>query len=356
MDIKIDTVAGSRSYNRLDMQVSQTLHMAIELYDDLNFLFVLDHYDDITIFNLDSKPLAVSYYQMKTSENVITIDSAIKEGWISKLYSQLDRKEDWLVAELGLITNCPLEVSYHVSSKKQSLCKEKLSAEKSKFITLTKEVQERLISDIAKNCSIEEKDVDLTKFAHIRTTLSISSHKDLVEKEVSDLLFKKYPKIKVDTVKAIYSTLINVLTKKQAYERLPSHADFNVVWKHKGLEKKDFARVIDQAIMISLPEFEEVFRYSQAKEEMKVRLSLPYVTILTDSTNISDNTFLHLFDITREFMMKTPFDSSETTWEYGRKIGLAVRLKESVLCIPYDIDYIAVLVICLLINESRKKA
>ena len=30
--VKVDTLAGSRSYNRLDMQVSQTLHMAIEAY------------------------------------------------------------------------------------------------------------------------------------------------------------------------------------------------------------------------------------------------------------------------------------------------------------------------------------
>ena len=36
--VKVDTVAGSRSYNRLDMQVSQTLHMAIDLYDELNYL------------------------------------------------------------------------------------------------------------------------------------------------------------------------------------------------------------------------------------------------------------------------------------------------------------------------------
>ena len=86
--VKVDTAAGSRSYNRLDMQVSQTLHMAIELYDSLNYLLILDHYDDITFFDLDKDPLAVSYYQMKTSEDTITIDSAISEGWIAKLYAQ----------------------------------------------------------------------------------------------------------------------------------------------------------------------------------------------------------------------------------------------------------------------------
>lgn len=46
--IKVDTAAGSRSYNRLDMQVSQTLHMAIELYD--NEIFDSKHPD--TFFEL----------------------------------------------------------------------------------------------------------------------------------------------------------------------------------------------------------------------------------------------------------------------------------------------------------------
>lgn len=39
--------------------------MAIELYDSLNYLFILDHYDDITLFDLNAEPLAVSYYQQK---------------------------------------------------------------------------------------------------------------------------------------------------------------------------------------------------------------------------------------------------------------------------------------------------
>ena len=116
--MKIDMVAGSRSYNRLDMQVSQTLHMAIDLYDQLNFLLILDHYDDITLFDLDKDPLAVSYYQVKTSGDMITIDSAISEGWFAKLFAQLRRPEGWLVNELGLITNTPFEIKFTERNQK----------------------------------------------------------------------------------------------------------------------------------------------------------------------------------------------------------------------------------------------
>ena len=80
--VSVDTKAGSLAYNRFEMQVSQTLHMAIELYSDLNYLLVLDHYDDITLFDDDISPETVSYYQMKTSEDSISIDTAISESWV----------------------------------------------------------------------------------------------------------------------------------------------------------------------------------------------------------------------------------------------------------------------------------
>lgn len=54
--IKVDETSGSMAYNRLDMQVSQALCMAIELYDSLDYLFVMDHYDDITIFDISQEP------------------------------------------------------------------------------------------------------------------------------------------------------------------------------------------------------------------------------------------------------------------------------------------------------------
>lgn len=82
----IDTKAGSLAYNRLDMQASQALHMAIELFSNLNYLLVLDHYDDITIFDDDKSPRTVSYYQMKTNEESISINTALSEKWLEKLY------------------------------------------------------------------------------------------------------------------------------------------------------------------------------------------------------------------------------------------------------------------------------
>lgn len=354
--VKVDTAAGSRSYNRLDMQVSQTLHMAIELYDELNYLLILDHYDDITLFDLDADPLAVSYYQMKTSEDTITIDSAISEGWLAKLHAQLNRPEGWLVKEPGLITNTPLEVKYSlVSEKGRKLSRtSKLSSDHTALTKLHQSVQDKIRADIAERRGIQVDEVDLSKFAHLHTTLTIERHKDIVEKEVQDFLYEKYPRITVDIVKGIYSSLIDLLTKRQEYEHMPEDAALDEVKKHKGFTRTDLTRVIDKAIMLSLPTFEEVQKVSGVGTEMYTRLSLPYVRILSDSNKPNDESFPTLFNDTVKVMEASPFEGNETPWDYGLKIADAVHKDQPLLKTIYDGDYIAVLTICLLINESRR--
>ena len=355
--IKVDTNAGSRSFNRFEMQVSQTLHMAIELYDSLNYLLILDHYDDITLFDLDAEPLAVSYYQLKTNEGIITIDSAITGNWIAKLYAQLSRPEGWLVKELGLITSVPLEVKYYVESQnKRKLDRiENLTAERTSFSKLNPVVQERIRSDIAEKFGIKPEEVDLSKFAHLRTTLSVTSHRDLAEKEMSDFLYEKYPKITVETVKGIYAAMIELLSRRQSYEIMPDDAELEDVWRHKGITRDDFNRVIDKSISISIPEYADVERFLKPGEEDNARVSLAYVTIATDSNKRNNQSFYELFQMTQEAIKGQPFDGSKSVWDYSQTVANSIKAKNPLLCASYDGLYIPVLVTCLLINEARRR-
>lgn len=147
--VAIDKKSGSLAYNRLDMQLSQTLHMAIELYDNLNYLLVPDHDDDITLFDDDTNPEVVSYYQMKTNEESISIDTAISEDWLAKLYEQLSNPK-WLIDELGLITNCPLKLKVpYVDKNGKNRKKEKIyTVDKTPFLNfdpaVVKKIKERL--------------------------------------------------------------------------------------------------------------------------------------------------------------------------------------------------------------------
>lgn len=215
-DITVDTGSGSMSYNRLEMQVSQTLHMAIEFFDNLDYLLVLDYYDDITLFENESNPEIVSYYQMKTNEESISISTAIREDWLTKLYAQLERPE-WIVKELGLITNCPLKVSVSMKGENEKNKRETKSykAEKTAFNQFNPITIEEIKKDIANKKGIRKEDVDLSKFVHMRTILSIPRHKEIVEQEMGTFLHKKYPKITMDSVKTIFNTMIDLLTRRQ---------------------------------------------------------------------------------------------------------------------------------------------
>jgi len=78
------------------------------------------------------------------------------------------------------------------------------------------------------------------------------------------------------------------------------------------------------------------------------------VQILTDSNKKTDESFPTLYNATLEEIDKNPFDGHGTPWEYGLAIGNGVHEKVPLLRTIYNADYIAVLTICLLINESRR--
>lgn len=352
-EINVDTTAGSRAYNRLDMQVSQTLQMAIELYDDMNYLFVLDYYDDITLFDLGTDPLVVCYYQLKTSDDKITIDVALQNNWIAKLYEQLNRPENWLVKELGLLTNLPIEIKYK-APEKTSQVRELITANRTSFTKLNPLIQKRIKGDIAKKLGIREDEVDLSKFAHMRTTFTITDHRDVVENKMSNFLCNKHPKITFDTVKCIFRTMIDLLSRRQGYELLSKDESFDNVKKNKGFERADFERVIDEAILITIPEFLQVEKLLKPSDDMRKNASLAWVTIAADSNMTNNQSFLDLFRLAQNEIRLLPYDGKNSIWDYTHYIKDNMIRKNPLLCAPYDELYIPVLVTCLLINETRR--
>ena len=151
--IKEDTNSGSLAYNRLDMQVSQAIHMAVEMYQDSDYLFVLDYYDDISVFDKEDSPAVVSYYQIKSSEEVITINTVLREEWLPKLYLHLEDSK-WIIEELGLITSCVLRIPY---SKEENIPKQILNSERTAFSKIDVATQERVKQKISEALSISNR-------------------------------------------------------------------------------------------------------------------------------------------------------------------------------------------------------
>ena len=348
--VTVDTKSGSMAYNRLDMQVSQCLHMAIELYPNLNYLLVLDHYDDIALFDNDVTPQSVSYYQMKSSEDSISIDTAISEAWIAKMYEQLSNPE-WLIKELGLITNCPLKVTVKFKGDDGKTHSEetKYSAERTPFEKFNSLTVQKIKNDIAERKGISAEDVDLSKFFHMRTTLSIPKHREIVEQEMSAFLQKEYPRITVESVKTIFAAMLDLLTKRQEYELLPSDASFVAVREKKGLSKKDFSRVIEDAMMIALPDFDEIQRMFKFGEDEKYKASYEYYSIFSDLKGKSES-FTELFFSIRSLCIENPKSRDESMMDYSERIYKLIVFPNPI----YSKMYIFVLIGCIVINQWRR--
>lgn len=353
-EVVVDTGSGSMAYNRFEMQVSQTLHMAIELFDSLDYLLVLDYYDDITLFENESNPEIVSYFQMKTNEEAISISTAITEDWLVKLYDQLERPE-WLVKELGLITNCPLKVVVKTKDDTGKTKQEKISytAEKTPFSVFNPITVDKIKNDIAKKKGISPEEVDLSKFVHMRTTLSIPRHREIVEQEMGAFLHKKYPRITIDSVKTIFSAMMDILTRRQQYELLTENAGYNEVREKKGVSQSDFARVIEEAMLISIPPFEEIILVSGLTEDEKYKASFEYTRIMTDAQAKSES-FSNIFVRARKAINDNVKRTDETIWSYVNRLCDVIYSGNYVIESIYNRMYVCVLEICILINEMRK--
>lgn len=353
-EVVVDTGSGSMAYNRFEIQVSQTLHMAIELFDSLDYLLVLDYYDDITLFDNESNPETVSYFQMKTNEEVISISTAITEDWLVKLYDQLERPE-WLVKELGLITNCPLKVVVQTKDDRGKTKQEKTSytAEKTPFSVFNPITVDKIKKDIAKKKGILPEEVDLSKFVHMRTTLSIPRHREIVEQEMGEFLHKKYPRITIDSVKTIFSAMMDILTRRQQYELLSENAVYNEVREKKGVSQSDFARVIEEAMLISIPPFEEIIRVSGLVEDKKYKASFEYTRIMADAQAKSES-FTNIFARARNAINNNVKRSDETIWSYVNRLCDVVYSGNFIMESIYNRMYVCILEICILINEMRK--
>lgn len=348
--VSTETKAGSLAYNRFEMQVSQTLHMAIELYSNLNYLLVLDHYDDITLFDDDVTPESVSYYQMKTSEDSISIETAISETWIAKLYEHLSNPE-WVIKELGLITNCPLKVSVKLKGDdgKTHSEEKKYTAERTPFLSFNPLAVKKIKTDIATRKGISADEVDLSKFCHMRTTLSIPKHREIVEQEMSDFLLGQYPRITIESAKTIFGAMMDLFSRRQSYESLNENASFAEVRQKKGVSKSDFSRIIEESMYISIPDFQEIEKWMGYSADESPKAALEFTRLLPDIQSKSES-FAALYRQVRNACRSNPRNADEPVKSYCGRIYNILPNKTPI----YNETYIGVLVASMLINEWRR--
>jgi len=336
--ITIDKTSGSMAYNRLDMQISQAVLLSIQVFTNLDFLLVMDYYDDISLFDDSENPNSVSYYQMKTSEEHFTFNTIIKEEWIDKLYEHINNPQ-YLITELGLITNCSI-VETESPRKEYKLAK-------TNFSSFNENTQKKIVKDIASHFNLSKDKVDLSKFVHIKTDLTINKHKDLAESEFANFIYKDYPTISYDSIKVIYQSLITLLTKKQEFENSGNDETFENIRKNKGVSKSDIQEIIKHSLLIRIPEFDTLDRALNLNNDEKPNYALEFSKILADS-NRKSNIFYELVEKIDYLIHQNDIHQNEEFINYAKRISNLVTKN-----ILFSNEYLILLITCIYINNQE---
>lgn len=136
---------------------------------------------------------------------------------------------------------------------------------------------------------------------------------------MSSFLQSQYPRITIDSAKAIYSSMMDLLTRRQSYELLDKNSPFSMVRAKKGVSKCDFSRIIDEAMLISIPEFSDIQRIAKYVEDTEGKAVLEYTKMVEDFKRKTES-FTAIFLKTRDLCLKKPLGMSETVRDYCERI------------------------------------
>ena len=80
-------ITGSRTKNRLTVQISYAVQLIMEFYTT-DFLVMMDYIEDMSVINDPGRPSAIHLYQVKTksADKQYSLPTVISEEWFQKLY------------------------------------------------------------------------------------------------------------------------------------------------------------------------------------------------------------------------------------------------------------------------------
>lgn len=115
--------------------------------------------------------------------------------------------------------------------------------------------------------------------------------------------------------------------------------------------RKDFEKVIDDNMIISIPTFDEILRVLKFNGE-KNEISLEYVAILSDFQNKTD-LFIKLFKKVKNKIREYK-KGTDTFSQYGEKISKMIHDDDPIAEELYNTVYISILVIIIFMEKKFK--
>ena len=159
-----------------------------------------------------------------------------------------------------------------------------------------------------------------------------------------------HPRITLESAKTIFSAMMDMLSRRQAYDALESDASFAEVRKNKGISKADFSRIIEESMYIAIPTFQEIDQWMGYPEDEKLKAALEYTKVMADIQGKSES-FATIYRQIKTACQNNQRDNEEAVSTYCNRIYCALPNKNPI----YNKEYVGVLTVSMLINEWRMK-
>lgn len=289
---------GSRSSNRLAMQISFAMWKIFELYRIEDFTVAMDCIDDVVLFKTSNKYRTIVTYQLKTKDSTtgnFELKKLINDNVFLKMYDHIE-KIDKDVEEIYLITNNPLKFK-----------KKMVHAERILFDDLDTDIKELIKENMSGSPVFADKGLS-TKFIYSLIDMSFHNHREISQNRLNSLLMEEGIDISITAADALFNTLQDILTNKQNYE-FSLQDKFNTVLNKKSFSKMEFASLLESSKKINADvlSFEDIVnkyykdRSLSLKEESLYRRAMASVKEkLNKSPNILQNINADMYQFVKE--------------------------------------------------------
>ena len=152
IELSKNDISGSRTKNRLTVQISYAMQLIMEFYS-MDYIILMDYIEDVVIIENPKEPAKIHLYQIKTksADKQYTLNTVIKDEWFQKLYKNAQKYEN-NVGGASLVCNTDIVV------KQENV----FANTKNKLADMADNSNiKKIIRAIAKDLDIPEKEVDL---------------------------------------------------------------------------------------------------------------------------------------------------------------------------------------------------
>lgn len=243
-------IAGSRSKNRLSIQISYAMKLIMEFYS-MDYMILMDYIEDVAIIEKPDDPEHIYLFQIKTKSEgrAFTLKTIIEEEWFQKLYNSANKYTDFLSSAAVV---CNTEV---------------FDGNKCVFPNSLTYLNDQAINSnaikiktaIANKRKITLEEVDLSKFCFVKAHLSTKQHKQDAEYEFESFLNKKEENVQIALARSIFGAIFDRLDEKFNAEINEDCTDIEEIYSNKGVSSDWVKSLIECGVAIQLPDLEKIF-------------------------------------------------------------------------------------------------